>query len=228
MLVDPDFTIKQNLTRQSSKERRGNIWKSGIIDVLQRHLWTPPGIQNLSFQVVQSMVGGTGETEIANWSDFWKGLLGNVCKEQRRVLWWRTSLLSHHNSTTVNISVKYSSHLLGHFPLMMSPLHPKHSETHLAALHLDMRCLAQLGRLPASQPRRRHCHLLVWSGLLSQWRACQVRKSHKYWRVVKRGGLGEPQPGLSFMDLLPGDSTDSGRTRLLINLTSLCQKLAQM
>lgn len=119
--------------------------------------------------------------------------------------------------TTVNGSVKYSAHLRGHFPLMMCPLHPKHSETHLAALHLEMRCLAGLGRRPASQPQRRHCH-----PFLSQWSACLPGQRDS--QVLK----GEPQPGPSFMDLLPGDSVVSGRTYLLINLTSLCQKLTQV
>lgn len=120
---------------------------------------------------------------------------------------------------TANNSVKHSSHLLGHFPLMMRPLHPKHSETHLDTSALGIVLLGRTGKTP-----RRHCHPSVWGGLLSQWGACQVRKIHKSRRVVKGvGELGEPQ--LSFMVPLPGDSVDSGRTRLLINLTGLCQKL---
>lgn len=48
---------------------------------------------------------------------------------------------------TANNSLKHSSHLLGHFPLMIHPLHPKHSETHLDTSHLASCCLAGLGRL---------------------------------------------------------------------------------
>lgn len=94
------------------------------------------------------MVWGTGETEKLQT----EVLPGRDCREmfaRNKEEFYGGGPVSGLTTTqaTANNSVKHSPHLLGHFPLMMRPLHPKHSETHLDTSHLESCCLAGLGRL---------------------------------------------------------------------------------
>lgn len=79
----------------------------------------------LRFQVIQSMVWRTGETEkLQTEVIFWKELLGNVCKEQRKVLWRWTRLLSHHNSDHREQFCKILFSSIGTLPTHDAPTPP--------------------------------------------------------------------------------------------------------
>lgn len=131
----------------------------------------------LRFQVIQSMVWRTGETEklqteVISGRNCWEMFARN--KEEFYGGGPDSCLTT--TQTTVNSSVKSSSHLLGHFPLMMRPLHPQHSETHLAALYLEMCCLAGTGKAAFQSASEKTLPPSVWGGLPSRWSAARSER----------------------------------------------------
>lgn len=113
--------------------------------------------------------------------------MGNVCREQRRVAWQWTSVLSHRISDHSELFCKVPSSSAGTLPAPDAPHSTLNTQRHTRALLLTWKCAAWHRGKTACQSAPENSIVLLLCRVAGSVRsACQVRKVHCYQCVVRR------------------------------------------